>query len=80
LLEDGAHDGRHHASRGARHEILGIAGEVDPAALPCGAEELLVHGLHKTAVVVADDEPDTGQPTLDEARDWSYPAFVDGQR
>ena len=58
LLEDGADDRRDHAPRRARHEVLGVAGEVDPAALPGGAQELLAHGGHETAVVVADDEPD----------------------
>ena len=40
---------------------------MDPTALPRGAEELLVDGLGETTVVIADDEPDAGEATLDEA-------------
>ncbi len=55
--------------RRAGDEILGVAGEMDPASLPRGPEELLADGLHEAAVVVADDETDAGQAALDEPSD-----------
>ena len=66
LLEDRA-DGRgDHAPRGAWHEVLGVAREVDPAALPAGAQELLTDGLDEPRVVVADDEPDPVETAITE--------------
>ncbi len=59
LLEDGADDGGHHAPCRARYEVLGVAGEVDPAPLPGSAKELLMDSLDESAVIVADDETDT---------------------
>ena len=61
-------DGRDHPPRRARDEVLGVAGEVDPAALPGGSEELLVDRLDQAPVVVADDQPDARQAALDERR------------
>ena len=58
---------------GARHEVLGVAREMDPAALPGGAQQLLVDRPHEPAVIVADDQPDAAQATLDEAADEGRP-------
>ena len=68
LLEDEP-DGRgDHAPGAARDEVLGVAGEVHPAALPGRAEELLADRLDQPRMVVADDEPDAREAALDEAR------------
>lgn len=66
LLEDHPDGRRDHAPGGARDEVLGVAREMDPAALPAGAQELLSDGLDEARVVVADDEPHAVQPALDE--------------
>src|SRR6266852_9519481 len=57
----------------ARDEVLGVARAVDPTALPRRSEELLPEGLDQAAMVVADDEPDTGQAALDERADERRP-------
>lgn len=46
---------------------------MDPAALPGRAQKLLVDGLDQPSMVVADDQPDTGQTTFDEATDEGRP-------
>ncbi len=73
LLEDRADDGRDHAPGTARDEVLGVPGEMDPAALPGGAKELLVDRLDQSSVVVADDQPDAGEAALDEPPDEARP-------
>ena len=73
LLEDRP-DGRgDHAPRRARHEILGVAGEVDPAALPARAQELLADGLDQARVVVADDQAHAVEAAVDERTDERRP-------
>lgn len=67
LLEDRPDGGGDHAPGRPGHEILGVAAEVDPAALPVRAEQLLVHRLDQARVVVADDEADPVEPAFDEA-------------
>ena len=66
LLEDAADGGRHHILGAAGHEIEGVPGGMDAAALPCGAQELAAHGLHDAPVGVADDEPGAGEAALQE--------------
>ena len=55
------------------HEVLGVAREVHPAALPGGPEQLLADRGHEPGVGIADDEPDTGQAALDERADEAGP-------
>jgi hypothetical protein len=69
LREDRAHHGRDHAPRGTRHEVLGVAGEVDPAALPGGSEELLEGGLDQACVIVGNDQAHARETALDQAAD-----------
>ena len=59
------------AARG--DEVLGVAGEVDPAALPARSQELLPDGLDQAGVVVADDEADPVEAALDERADEGRP-------
>ncbi len=73
LLEDRADRARDHAPRRARHEVLGVAGEVHPAPLPPGAEQLLVDGPHEARVVVGHDEPHPVEPALHERPDEARP-------
>ena len=46
---------------------------MDSTSLPRRSQELLADGLDQAAVVVADDQPDAGQSTLDEAADEGRP-------
>jgi hypothetical protein len=58
LLDNHADRAGNHAPGTPRHEVLGVAGQVHPAPLPSGTEELLVDRLHQPGVVVADDQAD----------------------
>jgi hypothetical protein len=73
LLEDRADDGRDHAPGRAGDEVLGVAGEVDAAALPGATKELLANGLDEAGVVVADDQADAAETALDETPDEGRP-------
>jgi hypothetical protein len=73
LLEDRADDRRDHAPGTPWHEVLSVAGEVDPAALPRRAQELLADRHHEPRVVVADDEPDARQAALTEPPEEGRP-------
>jgi hypothetical protein len=73
LLDHQADRRPDHAPRAARHEVLGLAGEVGAAPLPGRSEELLADDPSEPGVVVADDEPHAAQPALDEAPDERGP-------
>ena len=64
---------RDHAPRRARHEVLGVAREVHPAALPARAQQLLADRLDEPGMVVADDQAHAVQATLDERADEARP-------
>ena len=55
LFEDRPDRGGDHAASRARHEILSVASEMNPAALPARTEELLPDRLDQTCVVVGYD-------------------------
>ena len=76
LLEDRADDRGHHRGRGSGHQSLGVAGEVDPAALPGRSEQQLVDGSHETAVGIADHQAHTGQAALDQAAQERSPGVA----
>ena len=61
-----------------RHEILGVAGGVDAAALPGRAQELPADGLDQPRVVIADDQAHAvrGRATRSAMNDRPGVAFV----
>jgi hypothetical protein len=73
LLDDHPHGRGDHAAGRAGHELLGVAGEVDPAALPGRAEERLVERLDQPGMVVADDQADAAEAAGDERAQEARP-------